>query len=155
VPDAKVCKASVALIPSFAFAVCVATGGSVAHGQGLGASGAGSLCTNVAPLDDRYPIIVVVGQLSQMASDLPRLQALREREGSSCVRFALGVHAPPEVLLKPLRDIALSNPQLLLGVAVVPLSGQPAAPVLLWHSGYEQEFQSVDAAAVAARAYVP
>jgi hypothetical protein len=148
---------AMALIGAFIFSACTLAAASEpgakvpapTHGN------AGSRCAEVAPLDDRYPLVVLAGSLTRVRLDLERLQTSRAKEQQRCIRFALGVHAAPQTLLASLRDIALTQPELLRGIAVIPLSSAARAPVLLWHIGHELRFQTLGAAAATANVYLP
>ncbi len=143
-------NASVALIASLLFSSCAAAGEPL--GPDAGSKHAGTACTQVVPLDDRRPVVVQIEPLNQVDAGLQRLHRLRQGN-ETCVQLALGVHAPPEVLLAVLRDVAQRRPRLLEDVAVIPLTEEAAARALVWYDGLEQRFSSLEAAAAAAHIF--
>jgi hypothetical protein len=143
-----------ALIASFIFASCALAADGRGPSADPRAGAARARCVEVAPLDDRYPLVVSVGSLDNLRSGLEDLQRSRARE-RSCIRFALAIRAAPQAVLASLHGIALEHPELLIGIAVIPLSAPAQAPALLWHLGHELRFPTLDAATVAATAYLP
>jgi len=142
-----------ALVAAFVFSLCTAARDEVAPSRPASAA-ASPRCVDVAPLDDRYPLVVSVVPLDAIQPGLERLQLLRARD-RGCIRYALGIQAAPRALLASLHRVALQHPELLDGVAVIPITAAAPAPALLWHRGHELRFQSLDAAAAAAVAYLP